>query len=143
MAVRTYGVVLADVLALLPVNTKGITASTPLSTTGITGHIEDGAGRVTAALKRAGASLDDLDDDTTSQVQHAIKQFAVASSLARLNRSGSTAYTTAMREYTSSLERFEASGSSLSAQPSSVLTTIDTSPVSESRGTFTGRGMPW
>ena len=143
MAVRTYGVVLADVLALLPVNTKGITASTPLSTTNITGYIEDGAGRITAALKRAGVDPDSLDDDTTAQVKRALEHYAVAASMAKLGRTSASAYTEAKAAYEDALARFETSGSTLSAQPSSVLTTIDTVPQVDTRGTFTTRRYPW
>jgi hypothetical protein len=137
MAVRTYGVVLADILALLPVNTKGISASTPLSTTHITGYIEDGAGRLTAALKRAGVDPDSLDDDTTAQVKRALEHYAVAACMAKLGRTSSSAYTEAKAAYEDALARFEASGSSLAAQPSSVKTTVDTNPVHDSRGFFT------
>ena len=143
MAVRTYGVVLADVLALLPVNTKGITASTPLSTTGITGYIEDGAGRITAALKRVRVDPDTLDDDTEAQVKRALEHYVVAACLARLGRTSAPAYTNAMRAYEDALTRFESSGSTLAAQPSAVSTTIDTNPRTDTRGTFTGRHMPW
>jgi hypothetical protein len=143
MAVRTYGVVLADILPLLPVNTKNISATTDLSTTGITGYIEDASGRVTAALLKIGADPDGLDADSTAQVQHAIKQRTVAFCMARLGRSSTSTYTSALREYEDTLARFEASGGSLASQPSTVTTTIDTNPSSGSRGEFTKRNMPW
>jgi hypothetical protein len=143
MAVRTYGVTVESVCAVLPVNTRKISATTPLSTTGITGYIEDGSGRVTAALKRVGVDPDSLDDDTTSQVRAAIEHYAVAASMARLGRTSSSVYTEAKRAYDDVLARFESSGVSLAQQVSSVETTIDTTPNSESRGFFTSRRQPW
>jgi hypothetical protein len=143
MAVRTYGVVLADVLALLPVNTTRISATSKLSTTHITGYIEDGAGRITAALKRAGVDPDSLDDDTTAQVKRALEHYVVAACLAKLGRTSSTAYTEAKAAYEEALTRFESSGSSLAAQPTSIKTTVDTSPIVDTRGFFTGGKSIW
>ncbi len=108
MAARTYEVTWRDVASRLPIDAECIsTTSIPVSTIDLTEAIEDGAGRVTGALRKRGIDPDALDDDTRPQVAKAIIWYAVAEALSRMGRTSSSAYTTARARYDETLERFE------------------------------------
>jgi hypothetical protein len=93
MAVTTHGVTTDSVLAKIAgnIDSSRISAtSVPLSTGDVEEYIDEAAGEINAILTRAGLSPDSLDDDTTEQVQRAIRLGAAAQVLSTLGYTGGT-----------------------------------------------------
>ncbi len=130
MAVRIYSVTSADVLDYLPTDPSAITASSqPLSTQDIGQYIERRASELTGVLEKAGLDQDNLDEDTTAQIQHGVIQGAVADCLAKLGHgSGNAAYRSALDEYQRILTRYTAQPQTLHQRGGSrVQSNVDTS----------------
>lgn len=88
MATTDYGVTAADVQAKLPLSNPLTATTKPVSTSDVDEFIDDADSQMSGVLRNAGISLDDLDDDTTRQVQEAIKNYAAAQALSALNVRG-------------------------------------------------------
>jgi len=90
MAVYTYSLAASDVSAELPIDAGTVGASTePLSTTDISQYIEDGAGKLNAALEKAGVSVSaSMDEEAHAACTEAVKSYAVAKSLLVLGVTG-------------------------------------------------------
>jgi len=98
MAVATYSLTYTDVLPLLPFDTSTIGTSSRVSTTDITGYIEDGGSLITGALDKAGLSPAGLSEDALAHAQKAIKHYAAAQAMLHLGFSGKP-YDEHMRMY--------------------------------------------
>lgn len=138
MAIETFGIVAADILPDLPIDTSAISAtSIPLSTGDLTTWIEDASAQLVAVIQRAGLDPASLDDNTQAQMRQAVKAYALGKSLGVLYLT--SASEAALTRWDSIKAHYSASPRSLAGRGSRVLTTIEATSTPPTRF-FTGPG---
>jgi hypothetical protein len=116
MAVEVFGVTTSDVIARLPFDGSQIGANSKVTTSDLTGYIEDAASQLVGHIKAAGLSPGGLDDDTAAQMRAAVCGYAVAQVLDRLAFSGA-ARDNAMRKFEEARQRYANAPNSLAGRP--------------------------
>lgn len=84
MAVSDFGVTTADVTDALPFDASQITDASKVTTSQISGWIDDASGLLAGAIGKAGLSAAVLGDDALAQAREAIVAYAVSRALDRL-----------------------------------------------------------
>lgn len=132
MAVSDYDLVPADIYPLLPFDTSTIDANSRVSTTDLTGYIEDGASLVTGALDKAGLSPTSLTDDAKRHAQKAVKHYAAAQAMLHLGFSGKP-YDEHMRLYTQEVEVLRTRPQVMADKGAFTASNIDTTTYNSAR----------
>lgn len=139
MAIYDFNVTAAAVKEKVPLDTRSIpSASTPdtLDDTDITDWIDEGASELSGALRKAGVTGSDLDDEAESQIQRAVTHYAVAEVLSSLGHTGQS-YEAARDKYRAALDRYTDSPSTLDRESGGVRSNVDTDKGHHSASDFT------